>query len=73
MLIGSLAIGGAFAVFVYASNNQHQLRKMKRHYPGFSLFIILLLGYIVIYFIGSVLIFIFGFALPIAGKYISVS
>ena len=68
MLLGFIAFGGAFGLFVYASNNQHQLRKMKRHHPGVSLFLIMLLGYVVIYFLGSVLVFIFGFALPIAGK-----
>jgi hypothetical protein len=69
MLVGCLAVAGAFGLFVYASNNQSQLRYFKRHHPGISLVLILFMGYIIIYFLGSVLIFIFGIAVPIAGIY----
>ena len=72
MILGSVCIGGSFALFVYASNSQAQLRKFKRHHPAISLVIVFFLGYVFVYFIGSVLVFIFGIACPVAGIYVCV-
>jgi len=67
MILGCLAVAGTFAGFVYASDHQAELRRFKRNHSGLSLAIILLVGYGIIYLIGSVLVFIFGIALPLLG------
>lgn len=66
MIFGFAAVAGAFGLFVYVSNNQPQIRRLKRQKPALSIVIIVLLGYFVIYLFGSVLTFLFGIALPLS-------
>ena len=67
MIFGCVAVAAAFAAFVYASNNQSQIRMLKRKHPGASIVLVMTGGYIVIYLFGSVLVFLFGIALPMLG------
>ena len=68
IMLGLICVTASFAGFVYSSENQYQLRKFKRHHPAASLFLVFLVGYIFVYFIGSVMIFMFGLACPVLGE-----
>ncbi|KAI0233746.1 PRA1 family protein 3 [Lamellibrachia satsuma] len=64
MIFGCVAVAAVFAAFVYASNNQSEIRRLKRKHPSLSIVIVMLGGYVLIYLFGSVLVFLFGIALP---------
>lgn len=65
MIFGCAAVVAAFGLFVFSSNNQAQLRRFKRQHPGICLVAILVSGYIIIHLFGSVIVFLFGIALPL--------
>jgi len=67
MIFGCAAVAVAFAGFVYASNNQTEIRRLKRKHPNLSIIVVMVGGYILIYLFGSVLVFLFGIALPMLG------
>ena len=68
MVFGFAAVGGMFALFVYTSNNQAPLRKFKRRHPAISLLLVVIAGYIIIHMFGSIIVFLFGIALPLLCK-----
>ena len=68
MVLGVMAIGGVTTLFVYVSDNQLQFRRFKKQHPGISVCLVMLGGYIFIWLFGSVLVFLFGIALPMLGK-----
>lgn len=65
MIFGFASVVAAFGLFVVSSNNQAQLRRFKRQHPGVCLMAILALGYLLIHLFGSVIVFLFGIALPL--------
>jgi len=67
MVLGFAAVVLAFIAFVAASNHQVQLRKFKRQHPGLSVVAILIVGYLMICIFGSIIVFMFGIALPMFG------
>jgi hypothetical protein len=67
MVVGFIAIVAAFAAFVYASNNQVLLRRFKRNHPGLCCVGVVGAGYLLICLFGSVIVFMFGIALPLLG------
>jgi presenilin-like A22 family membrane protease len=67
MVVGFIAVATAFALVVYASNNQYQLRRLKRNHPGLSVAAVIAAAYLFISLFGSVVVFIFGIALPLTG------
>ena len=69
MMFGFAAVAGAFGLFVYVSNNQAQFRRFKRQRPGASMVIVIITGYLLIHLFGSVLVFLFGIALPLSCKF----
>lgn len=66
MLLGLIAICSVFAIFVSLSNNQAELRRFKRHHPVACSVAIVAGGYAVMYLFGSIMVFLFGIALPLA-------
>jgi len=66
MLLGLVSISAAFAVFVTLSNNRAELRHFKRHHPIACTSVIVMAGYAVMYLFGSIMVFLFGIALPLA-------
>jgi len=72
MVLGFTAVVLAFVAFVAASNHQVQLRKFKRQHPGLSVVAILVIGYILMCMFGSIIVFMFGIALPIFGMHCTV-
>ena len=72
MILGCAAVVCAFMGFVYVTNNKMECRRFKRHHPGASVFIILIVGYILTYILGSVLVFLYGIALPTLGIFLIV-
>jgi len=71
MVLGFGAVVLAFVVFVAASNHQVQLQKFKRQHPGLSVVAILVVGYLLICIFGSIIVFMFGIALPMFGMHCS--
>jgi len=71
MVLGFAAVVLAFVAFVAASNNQVQLRKFKRQHPGLSVVAILIVGYLLMCIFGSIIVFMFGIALPMFGTHCS--
>lgn len=65
MVLGFIAIVIAFTGFVSVSKHQMQLRRFKRNHPGLSVAAIVAAGYLIICLIGSVIVFMFGIALPL--------
>jgi len=69
MVLGFTAVALAFGAFVAASNHQVQLRKFKRQHPGLSVMAILAAGYLLMCIFGSIIVFMFGIALPVFGMH----
>ncbi|XP_067684958.1 PRA1 family protein 3-like [Haliotis asinina] len=65
MVFGFVAIAVAFGGFVYCTNNQWRTRRFKRDHPLLSVLIILSAGYLVVYMLGAVIVFMFGIAFPL--------
>ncbi len=68
MVFGFAAVSSVFVAFVYLTNNKAELRRFKRDHPGLSVFIVLAGGYVLVYLLGSVAVFLFGIALPLLGE-----
>ena len=68
MILGFGAVAAAFAGFVYITNNRAECRRFKRHHPGVSVALILFAGYLLVYLMGSVIVFLFGIAMPLLGE-----
>jgi len=66
MLLGLIAICSVFAIFVSLSNNQAELRRFKRHHPVACTIAIVAGGYAIMHLFGSIMVFLFGIALPLA-------
>lgn len=69
MVMGCATVAAAAAGYVYATENMPDLKRFKRNHPGASMFIILLGAYLFIYLFGSIIVFLFGIALPLLSKY----
>ncbi|XP_039253557.2 PRA1 family protein 3-like isoform X1 [Styela clava] len=65
MILGGILVGGTFAGTLYvASNSRAEIRDFKRKYPGVVIGMIITVSTMLMYALGSVLVFIFGIALP---------
>jgi len=73
MLFGIAAVVGSFILFVFASNNQAELRRFKRQHSRLSVCIILAAGCALVYVFGSVAVFLFGITLPLLAIFIHAS
>ena len=69
MVFGFTALAIAFAGYVYGTNNQWKARQFKREHPLISMVIILAAGYLLVYMLGAVIVFMFGIAFPLLCKY----
>lgn len=65
-IYGMIAIGVAFGLFCYFTNAKRSASQFKKNHPIVGVFIILGGGYLIVYLLGSVLVFLFGILLPIA-------
>ncbi|XP_060075634.1 PRA1 family protein 2-like [Ylistrum balloti] len=65
MACGFVAIAVAFGAFVYCTNSQFTARRFKRDHPLISILIVLATGYVLVYLIGAVIVFMFGIAFPL--------
>ena len=68
MFCGTLAMGLAFGLFFYLTNNKQPATQFKKDHPILSLLLILMCSYFVVYLLGSVIVFLLGILLPIVGK-----
>ena len=67
-VIGFLAMAVALSIFIYITNNRYELKRFKHDNPVVCFCIIMGTGYLFVYLIGSVIVFLFGIALPILGE-----
>lgn len=70
MVCGFAAISIAFGVFVYCTNSQWTARRFKRNHPLISILVVLATGYLLVYLIGAVIVFMFGIAFPLMCKFV---
>lgn len=73
MLCGILAVLAAFGLFYYVTNAKRSATKFKRDHPVISLLIIFSLGYIIVYMLRAVLVFLFGVMLPVSLMFVHAS
>ncbi|XP_060595348.1 PRA1 family protein 3-like [Ruditapes philippinarum] len=65
MVCGFIAISVAFGGFVYCTSSRWKARRFKRDHPIISVIVILLSGYLLVYMVGAVIVFMFGIAFPL--------
>ncbi|XP_076060422.1 PRA1 family protein Jwa isoform X2 [Oratosquilla oratoria] len=73
MLYGMMAMGIAFSLFFYLTNNKQPASQFKKDHPVISVVAIIMGGYFIVYLLGSVLVFLFGILLPIIVIFIHAS
>lgn len=67
MFSGMVAVGLAFGLFFYLTNNKTPAAHFKKNHPVLSLLGVVLAAYCMVYLLGSVLVFLMGILLPITG------
>ncbi|XP_050721827.1 PRA1 family protein 3-like isoform X1 [Eriocheir sinensis] len=65
MFCGMTAVGLAFGLFYYLTNNKMPAAQFKKNHPVLSLLGVVLAAYFMVYLLGSVLVFLMGILLPI--------
>ncbi|KAG7171625.1 PRA1 family protein 3-like [Homarus americanus] len=65
MFCGMTAVGIAFGLFYYLTNNKQPAVDFKKSHPILSLIILVLGVYFIVYLLGSVVVFLMGILLPI--------
>ncbi|CAH1784962.1 unnamed protein product [Owenia fusiformis] len=65
MVIGIASVSAVFAAFVYFTDNKYETRRFKRDHPALCVAVVLFGGYIMVYVLGSVIVFLFGIGLPL--------
>ncbi|KAG0724030.1 PRA1 family protein 3 [Chionoecetes opilio] len=65
MFCGMAAMGLAFALFYYMTNNKQPAAQFKKNHPVVSVVALALAIYFIVYLLGSVLVFLMGILLPI--------
>lgn len=68
MMIGIITVAVICAGFVYLSNNKRETQKFKSQHPMICAFGILGIAAILMYFFGSILVFVWGIMVPLTGK-----
>ncbi|XP_078001113.1 PRA1 family protein 3-like [Glandiceps talaboti] len=65
MLLGLGSVAAAFTGFIYLSENKRQVRRFKQDHTFLCVLAILAVGYFIVYIFGSLLVFLWGVALPL--------
>lgn len=65
MFTGAIAVAAAFGLFQYVTNKKLDARKFKRDHPFFTLGVILIGGYFIMYMLQSVLVMLLAAILPV--------
>lgn len=68
MACGFVATAVIFMIFIYVTNEQASAARFKRKHPIVSLFIIFAGCYFIAYMLQSLMVFLLGILLPVAGK-----
>lgn len=71
MACGFLTTAVLFMIFVYVTNEKAAAAHFKRKHPIVSLLLIIMGAYFVAYMLKSLVVFVLGILLPIAGIYIT--
>lgn len=69
MFCGMVAVGLAFSLFYYLTNNKQPAVQFKKDHPLLSLALLVMSVYFIVYLLGSVIVFLLGILLPILGKF----
>ncbi|XP_042879304.1 PRA1 family protein 3-like [Penaeus japonicus] len=73
MFCGMMAVGLAFGLFYYLTNNKQPAVQFKKDHPILSLLFLILGTYFIVYLLGSVVVFLMGILLPIVFIFIHAS
>ncbi|KAK7080599.1 PRA1 protein 3 [Halocaridina rubra] len=73
MFCGMVAMGLAFSLFYYLTNNKQPAVQFKKDHPVLSLIVLVMGIYFIVYLLGSVVVFLMGILLPIVVIFIHAS
>lgn len=65
MILGGALVGGTFAIMVYVSSNRGNVQEFKKKYPAVVIGGVISVSTLLMYALGSILVFVFGIALPL--------
>uniref|UniRef100_A0A914VZ13 PRA1 family protein n=1 Tax=Plectus sambesii TaxID=2011161 RepID=A0A914VZ13_9BILA len=65
MILGFASLATVIAVVLYATSKNPEALQFKRDHPVATLIAIVLAGYFVVYVLGSVIVFLYGIAMPL--------
>lgn len=68
LFVGAVVVTLLFLGFVWAAENQAPIRRFRRNHPSITVFGILFTGYLFMFVLGGVAVFLFGVAFPILSK-----
>ncbi|XP_066995164.1 PRA1 family protein 3 [Anabrus simplex] len=73
MFVGMMAITLALVLVYYAFSASESVARMKTQYPVISIILLLIGGYLILYMMGSVIVFLLGVLLPVMAAFIHAS
>ena len=69
LIIGSVTLISMFALFGIAQSREPRIAKLKGQYPSLVPVAVVAVAVLIIYALGSILVFIWGVTVPLAGIY----
>ena len=68
-IIGAVTLVGTFILFGVAQSHEPRLAWLKRQYPSLVPVAVLGLAVLIVHALGSILVFLWGVTIPLAGRY----
>ena len=68
MILGFASLAAVISVVLYATSRNPDALQFKRDHPVVTLLAIVLAGYFLVYVLGSVIVFLYGIAMPLLRK-----
>ena len=68
LMIGAISLVSTFILFGVAQSREPRVAKIKRQYPSMVPASVLGLAVLIIYALGSILVFLWGVTMPLAGR-----
>ena len=69
LIIGAVSLVGTLNLFGVAQSREPRLARLKRQYPSLVPVAVLGLAVLIVHALGSILVFLWGVTMPLAGRY----
>ena len=69
LIIGAVSLVGTFILFGVTQSLEPRLARLKRQYPSLVPVAVLGLAVLIVHALGSILVFLWGVTMPLAGRY----